>query len=609
MKKINILDSETSNKIAAGEVVERPCSVVKELLENSIDAKSSNIVIEIEDGGKKSIKIIDDGAGIYAEDIKKAFLPHATSKINSIDDIYHVSTMGFRGEALASIAAVSKVKMKSKTADEDIGKEICIIGGSIENVIDTGCNTGTSIEVEDLFFNVPARLKFLKSTQSETSAITDIINRLAIANPDISIKYTSNGRSVLKTYGTGNVQDVIRSIYGKNICDNLINFENHTDKASLYGYIGNSEIARGSRNNQSIFVNNRYIKNKLITAAVENAFKSFVTINKFPFFILFIDIYPELIDVNVHPTKSEVKFSDDRELFRLTFDSIHEVLKEYMKKSFNSFLETKDSISESYEEPHAQTQMIINETPLSTSEKFTVNMEKNDVNAGEEQSVNLPLDLKNETADYKKNEMVNNNLYQPKFPKLPNLRIIGSVFKTYILAEGPEGLYIIDQHAAHEKILFEKLKKSIAEQQVLSQLLVTPTVIELSSEDFACFTENMPVFKSAGFTIEIFGSNTISIREVPLILGKPDMVPLFMGILDNLKNLGSGKTPEVKYDVLAKMACKSAVKAHDFLNENEMKALIEELKYIDEPFNCPHGRPTIIKITLNEFEKKFKRIQ
>lgn len=602
MNRINILDTQTSNKIAAGEVVERPFSVVKELIENSIDANSLNIIIEIEEGGRKSIKVTDDGLGIHPEDIEKAFLPHATSKISSIDDIYHVNTMGFRGEALASIAAVSKTQLISKTKESESGKEISIIGGNLELIKDTACNTGTTVIVEDLFFNVPARLKFLKSSQSESAAITDIIHRLAMANPNVSIKYFNNAKSILTTYGTGNLIDTIRCIYGKSICNNIISFERHSDMASVYGYIGNSEICRGSRNNQSIFVNGRYIKSKLITAAAENAFKSFITINKFPFFIIFLEIYPEFIDVNVHPTKSEVKFNNDREVFKLVFDSIHEALKDDTKRSFNSdtlFQEdTKENVF--YGEQTVQ-QFYINEA----AEK--VDKDKGDILS--KQIIKLPMDLKSETTDYKNDEIVNNKSYGDCEPKLPNLTIIGSLYNTYILTQGPEGLYIIDQHAAHEKVLFEKLKHDMLKMTVISQLLISPVVIELSHDDFTCFMENVTVFNTAGFSIDVFGTNTISIREVPLILGKPDIIPLFTSILDNLKNLGSGIAVEVKYDTLAKMACKSAVKAHDVLSDAEMNALIEDLKYLDEPFNCPHGRPTIVKMTLGELEKKFKRIQ
>ncbi len=342
MRKINLLDLETTNKIAAGEVIERPFSVVKELVENSIDAGAKNITIEIEDGGQKLIKIIDDGEGIYPIDIKNAFLPHATSKINSIEDIYKISTMGFRGEALASISSVSKTKLKSRVDSYNFGKEIYIEGGKIEYLKDTGCNVGTTIEVSDLFYNVPARLKFLKSARSDSSSISDIVNRFILAHPDISFNLINKGKQSIKSYGTGNLKDSIRCVYNKTISENLINFESHKDIISVYGFIGKTEISRKSRTNQSIFVNKRYVKSKFITAAVENAFKSFLTVNSYPFFVIFIDIFPEYIDVNVHPTKSEVKFKDERAMFKTIFDAVHEAIKGELKESFTNFFNKED---------------------------------------------------------------------------------------------------------------------------------------------------------------------------------------------------------------------------------------------------------------------------
>lgn len=591
MSKINILSPETADKIAAGEVVERPSSVVKELVENSLDAGAHNITIEITEGGEKYIKVADDGCGIMGEDIKKAFLSHATSKISSIEDIYSLNTMGFRGEALASIASVSHVVLKTKTKECTYGKEISISGGNINYIKDAGCNTGTIIEVKDLFYNVPARLKFLKSVQSESAGISNIVEKLAIANPDICFKYIKNGKNAVTTYGSSNCTDVLRYIYGKNVTDNITQFEKHEDEASVYGYIGNAEISRGSRNNQSIFVNKRYIKSKLITAAVENAFKSFLTINKFPFFVAFIDIFPEFIDVNVHPQKAEVKFKNERKIFKLVFDAVHDALRKQYITSFDETSDKKDMVSEPRNNAYE---------PI--------------------KNVQLPVDLKPEidlenfkktdsSDDYSMKESVNNTNDEKKAAKFPECSIIGQFNKTYILAEAQDELYIIDQHAAHEKILFEKYTKNISKGKVVSQILITPVIIEMNSEDYDCFIQNSSVFTNAGFAFDIFGDKTISIREVPLFLGKPDLKSLLFDILDDLKNMGSGETSEVKYNRIAKLACRSAVKANDALSKDEMKSLINELRYIDDPFTCPHGRPTIIKFTLNDLEKKFKRIQ
>jgi DNA mismatch repair protein MutL len=634
LSRINLLNEETSNKIAAGEVVERPFSVVKELVENSIDASAKNVSIEISDGGQKSIKITDDGTGIHPEDIQKAFLPHATSKIQAVEDIYKITSMGFRGEALASIAAVSNTILKSKTKEFDFGKEISVLGGISNYIKDCGMNVGTSIEVNDLFYNVPARLKFMKSTVREGAAITDIINRIAISHSDMSFKLINNGKQILQTYGTGNVSDSIRSIYGKSISENIIAFQNHNDIASAHGFVGNSEISRGSRNNQSIFVNGRYIKSKLITAAVENAFKSFLMINKFPFFVLFLDIFPEFLDVNIHPTKSEVKFRDDREIFKLVFDGVHRAIKESLKDTF-SIQEEKGSSSfkednyenMSYFDNNKETAVkeiynnidipidLHSEIKEKQAEIEEVKQVVNNLNLMDELpiTVNRVYESNHEIKPSKVNVWKSiesddeiNSIKKSSFPKL---EVIGQFNKTFILCQAINELYIIDQHAAHEKILFEKYMKDIEKRDITVQLLLTPAVIELSTEDYYYFIENKELFKSTGFDIEIFGDNTITVREVPYILGKLNIKNFILDILDNLKNMGTGKTIDVKYDSIAKMACKSAIKANDELSGLEIEALIKKLALADDPFNCPHGRPTIIKITLNELEKRFKRIQ
>lgn len=648
MKRINILDEHTANKIAAGEVVERPASVVKELVENSIDANSKNITVEINEGGLSLIKIIDDGNGINRDDIEVAFLPHATSKISKVEDIYNISTLGFRGEALASIASISKISLKSKTSDADNGSEIILEAGKKLSLQEAGMNNGTIMEVKDLFYNVPARKKFLKSISRESSLINDIVTRIALSNPDISIKVFNNDKKVINTYGTGNLKDVIRTIYGKNVYDNILYFEGSRGDITVHGYIGKEEIAKGSRNHQSIFVNSRYIKNKTIIAAVENAFKSFSVINKFPFVVIFIDLPPELVDVNIHPTKAEIKFNDERAVFKVIFDSIHSVLREDAFNKFNSvknetskFVEEKvekiefNILSEDeYNTSKTKTEIISDEPKKEIDIKSMYNsVEISDIEREEElynklKSININNFNKSSKEDSYEvnNEMVSNeavtvinednnfkycnakdeiNYKEAKFPKL---RVIGQFSKMYILAEYQTDLYIVDQHAAHEKILFEKYFKDIEEGTIVVQQLLVPTILDLSLEDYAYYEENNKVFSGAGFVIEHFGGETISIKEVPYFLGKLDSKKLFMEILDNLKGLGSGKTSEVKLNKIASMACRSAVKANDYLNHDEMEKLIEDLRYINDPFYCPHGRPIIIKFTEYELNKKFRRI-
>ena len=674
MNRINILNADTANKIAAGEVVERPSSVVKELVENSLDAGAKNITIEIQKGGESLIKIIDDGSGVHPEDVEKAFNPHATSKIKDTYDIFSINTLGFRGEALPSIASIARVDFKSKISDFDMGKELIISGGEKESLTDCSMNRGTQIEVRDLFFNVPARKKFLKTTARESALINDLVNRISLANPDVSFKLFNNNKKILNTYGNGKLIDVIRTIYGKSTAENLIYFEEHKDTASVYGFIGNDTLARASRNNQSLFVNKRYVKNRSLTVAVENAFRSFNVTGKFPFFVLFIDTYPELIDVNIHPTKSEIKFKDERFIFKVVFDAVHSAMREYVKDTF-TLPEEEEKKFEALKEEVIQESL---DKEISTLEKLKENI--NYKVSGEDKrkkeiysynhskdyeaktEVNIPVDflskenqeesfsinnslennefkevshkreisydpilIKNElkdkvsestsesleSSDYKcnKNEYGNSleeTIYrEAKFPKL---RVIGQFNKTYILAEYDSTLYLIDQHAAHEKILFEKYSSDIAKKKVEIQPLMIPLVVTLPTEDYLYYDENKEIFEKAGFKISDFGDNSIRIEEVPYFLDKLNPTELITSMINNLKKMGTGETVEVKYNKIASMSCRAAVKANDVLSILEMENLIEDLRYINDPFHCPHGRPTIIKFTSYELDKKFKRI-
>ena len=673
MNRINILNADTANKIAAGEVVERPSSVVKELVENSLDAGAKNITIEIQNGGESLIKIIDDGSGVHPEDVEKAFNPHATSKIKDTYDIFSINTLGFRGEALPSIASIARVDFKSKVSDFDMGKELIISGGEKESLTDCSMNRGTQIEVRDLFFNVPARKKFLKTTARESALINDLVNRISLANPDVSFKLFNNNKKILNTYGNGKLIDVIRTIYGKSTAENLIYFEEHKDTASVYGFIGNDTLARASRNNQSLFVNKRYVKNRSLTVAVENAFRSFNVTGKFPFFVLFIDTYPELIDVNIHPTKSEIKFKDERFIFKVVFDAVHSAMREYVKDTFTlpeeeekkfealkeeviqesldkeiSTLEKlKENINYKVSEDRkkeeiysynpskdyeAKTEVNIPVDFLSKEnqeESFSINnsLENNDFKEGSaKREISYdPILIKNELkdkvsentydslerSDYKcnKNEYGNSleeTIYrEAKFPKL---RVIGQFNKTYILAEYDSTLYLIDQHAAHEKILFEKYSSDIAKKKVEIQPLMIPLVVTLPTEDYLYYDENKEIFEKAGFKISDFGDNSIRIEEVPYFLDKLNPTELITSMINNLKKMGTGETVEVKYNKIASMSCRAAVKANDVLSILEMENLIEDLRYINDPFHCPHGRPTIIKFTSYELDKKFKRI-
>jgi len=673
LNRINILNADTANKIAAGEVVERPSSVVKELVENSLDAGAKNITIEIQNGGESLIKIIDDGSGVHPEDVEKAFNPHATSKIKDTYDIFSINTLGFRGEALPSIASIARVDFKSKVSDFDMGKELVISGGEKESLTDCSMNRGTQIEVRDLFFNVPARKKFLKTTARESALINDLVNRISLANPDVSFKLFNNNKKILNTYGNGKLIDVIRTIYGKSTAENLIYFEEHKDTASVYGFIGNDTLARASRNNQSLFVNKRYVKNRSLTVAVENAFRSFNVTGKFPFFVLFIDTYPELIDVNIHPTKSEIKFKDERFIFKLVFDAVHSAMREYVKDTF-TLPEEEQKKFEALKEEVIQESL---DKEISTLEKLkeNINYKVSDDKRKEEiyshnpskdyeakTEVNIPVDflskenqeesskfnnslenndfkeistkreisyepilIKNElkdkvsentydsleSSDYKCNKNEYGNSLEERIyreAKFPKLKVIGQFNKTYILAEYDSTLYLIDQHAAHEKILFEKYSSDIAKKKVEIQPLMIPLVVTLPTEDYLYYDENKEIFEKAGFKISDFGDNSIRIEEVPYFLDKLNPTELIISMINNLKKMGTGETVEVKYNKIASMSCRAAVKANDVLSILEMENLIEDLRYINDPFHCPHGRPTIIKFTSYELDKKFKRI-
>ena len=596
MKTIHVLDSKTINKIAAGEVIEKPASVVKELVENSIDAKANNITVEVMHGGISSIRISDDGIGINKEDIETAFLRHATSKIKDDKDLNTINTLGFRGEALASIACVSKVEVISKTKDSLTGRKVYIDGGKIIKSEDCGCPDGTTITVKELFFNTPARLKFLKSESREGIYITEVVQNLALSHPNVSFRYKANEKSYFITKGDGDLKSAILSIYGKEIYNNIIYLNSSVDFIRIEGYVGNSTIARASRTHQSIFINGRYIKNKTITAAVETAFKSMLTINKFPFFILNIYVNPEFIDVNVHPSKLEIKFQDEQMVFKAVYKSVKDVL-----------LSKSDIL----------------EPPI----KFTSNVppmyfKQGKMDVFNDKNENLYSSNKNEQNEgdrIKENNDVNSNINSngaeidsPEIKVSPSkiepLSIVGQLHFTYIIAEGKDELYMIDQHAAHERINYEKLLNEYKASSIKSQKLLTPIIIDLSFDEKETVNKNIDLFKNIGFEIDDFGSNSISIRAIPIIYGNPNIKDVFFEILSEI-NINESDVLNTINKVIYTMACKSSIKAGDKLNNMEMIKLVEELRHCENPYTCPHGRPTIIKTTFYELEKKFKRVQ
>ena len=672
-KIINILDDLTINKIAAGEVVERPSSVTKELIENSIDASSTQIVIDIVDGGKKQIRITDNGEGIPSSEVDKSFLRHATSKIKKIDDLYDLYSLGFRGEALASIASVSRLEMITKTKDEPLGTKVVLEGGKEVLKEPVGTKNGTTIIIKDLFFNTPVRQKFLKSTHAETINISDLINKLAIGNTNVQFKYINNGKLMLNTPGDNKLISVIRSIYGKEIVENLIEINEEGSFCNINGYIGNNNIYRSNKNLQHIYINNRYVRSKIILDAINEAYKSIIPINKHGVCFLNIDINPAKIDVNIHPTKMEIKFENDKDLYI----EIRDLLK---KKLLNTALigkyenyDDKFKVNESKEtylqekEAYLQTFNNLNKeneedknlnkaTPkndfselnsfMSLSEALSKNNKVEENKANKEKvkdntitSNNIEKEIKLQSIENKKNEFFidgvvdvsktfsfdelnflnekndkkaelnqisEENIKSENRFSITDFRVVGSILNTYIVLEKNEAMYLLDQHAAHEKVLYEEYMKKFKNHKIDMQMLLDPIVMEFSNVDMMKIENNMDLFLNFGFEIELFGNNHIMVRGVPTIFGTPESEKFILQIIDNMEDLSSSY--DLKGDKFASMACRAAIKANDKIHIIEMKKLLLQMEKCENPFTCPHGRPTIVEISKKEIEKMFKRI-
>lgn len=657
-KKINILDDITINKIAAGEVVERPSSVTKELIENSIDANSTQIVIDITDGGKKQIRITDNGSGILSSEVDKSFLRHATSKIKEIDDLYDLYSLGFRGEALASIASVSRLEMITKTKEEPIGTKVILEGGKEILKEPVGTKNGTTIIIKDLFFNTPVRQKFLKSTHAETINISDLINKLAIGNTHIQFKYINNGKLMLNTPGDGKLLSVIRSIYGKEIVENLIEIDEKGECCSLSGYIGNNNIYRSNKNLQHIYINNRFVKSKIILDAINEAYKSIIPINKHGVCFLNINIHPTKIDVNIHPTKMEIKFENDKDLYIEIRDLLKRKLlntaligkyesydrKPIISESKETYLEKKEETSNTVIPNKINKTMPIEELDdnnkfMSFEEALSKENNKKD-NKESLNSVDKKEDIKLQPLESKKGEyFIDGNIDLSKsftFDELEYLsnvdnksndieiikeenpiknenrfsitdfRVVGSILNTYIVLEKNDSMYLLDQHAAHEKVLYEEYMKKFKNHKIDMQMLLDPIVVEISNVDMLKVESNLDLFLKFGFEIELFGNNHIMIRGVPTIFGNPESEKFILQIIDNIEDLKNSY--DLKGDKFASMACRAAIKANDKIHTMEMKKLLSQMELCENPFTCPHGRPTIVEISKKEIEKMFKRI-
>lgn len=673
-KKINILDDLTINKIAAGEVVERPSSVTKELIENSIDAGSTQIVIDIVDGGKKQIRITDNGSGILSSEVDKSFLRHATSKIKKIDDLYDLYSLGFRGEALASIASVSRLEMITKTKDEPLGTKVVLEGGKEVVKEPVGTKNGTTIIIKDLFFNTPVRQKFLKSTHAETINISDLINKLAIGNTHIQFKYINNGKLMLNTPGDGKLLSVIRSIYGKEIVENLIEINEKGKYCSICGYMGNNNIYRSNKNLQHIYINNRFVKSKIILDAISEAYKGIIPINKYGVCFLNIDINPSKIDVNIHPTKMEIKFENDKDLYIEIRDLLKKKLlntaligkyeiydkKPIVNESKEIYLEKKEVISQAntLEGISMATPLIkdldTSNTFMSLEEALKQEANKDLDSANEKEQIipdkinkkeGLKEDVKLQPIENKSGEYFIDGIvdvsksftfdeldYLSKIDKnksdekesytqvdgeesiiknenrfsITDFRVVGSILNTYIVLEKNNSMYLLDQHAAHEKVLYEEYMKKFKNHKIDMQMLLDPIVLEISNIDMLKVETNLDLFLNFGFEIELFGNNHIMIRGVPTIFGNPESEKFILQIIDNIDDLKNSY--DLKGDKFASMACRAAIKANDKIHTMEMKKLLSQMEVCENPFTCPHGRPTIVEISKKEIEKMFKRI-
>ena len=633
MGNIKLLDRATIDKIAAGEVVERPISIVKELLENSIDAGSKKVEIEIKNAGKSYIRVTDNGSGILEDDIDLIFKRHATSKIRVIEDLYCANTLGFRGEALSSIAAVSKVRLASRSVSCDVGFSIALNAGEVIKKESVSLSTGTTIELSDLFYNTPVRLKFLKSDITEANSIVDIVERLALLRPDISFKLINNGKEIINTIGSSSLKDVIFDIYKKDVYDNLLEIDADLGLGKLKGYIGTPAIARGNRNRQSFFINGRYIKSYLLMKAVSEGYTSFLMQHQFPFFVLNLQLNPSSVDVNIHPSKMEVSFEDSNAVYRQIYHAVRERLNALTTEDVREISLETDLSESAYSSDNKESDQnsfiksgtdgknrnfYLSESRLgSTVDNSGLEIISNSLN--DEIYNNLKddnpscmianervseFDLSGKNADFEQISILD----EKNLDNSNEIRVLGQLFSTYIIAQIDDKMYIIDQHAAHEKINFERFIKNLNQINIVSQQLVIPVVLNLSRAEMQTIKRFADVFFNIGFEIEEFGIDSYIIRAVPASFFKMDIEILFMELLDNLNDIYDIKNIENIKDRVANVACKASIKAGNILSNSEAESLIKELLKLDAPFNCPHGRPTMITMSRYELEKKFKRI-
>lgn len=663
MPQIQVLDQITIDKIAAGEVIERPASIVKELVENSIDAKAASVTVEIQDGGISLIRVTDNGSGIEREDIRNAFLRHSTSKIRKVEDLAHIASLGFRGEALSSISAVTRTELITKTKEDTFGTRYVIEGGVEQSLEDAGAPDGTTFLVRQLFYNVPARRKFLKTPMTEAGHVQDLLMRLALSHPEVAFTFINNGQTKMRTSGNGKLKDVIYSIYGREAAANLIELDYSMDGLVMKGYLGKPVITRGNRNFENYFVNGRYVKNAMLSKAIEDAYKDFLMQHKFPFVVIHFQVDGEKIDVNVHPTKMEMRFQRQQDVYNLVYEGVHRTLLEpelipqveapapkviSQPKSESPFLlkpktapQPMEKKPEEKEEPHDEAYFMkkMKERVLSYHQRNSSaevakkeqifrpqaqaerikdalarakEVEKQPQKQAEEQPELIRETPVYETKPVTEEKAEQLNLFEEhllKREKKAEYKLIGQVFETYWLVEFENSLYIIDQHAAHERVLYERTLKEMKNREFTAQYLSPPIILSLSMQEAQVLNENMDRFTRIGFEIEPFGGEEYAVRAIPDNLFGIAKKELLLEMLDDLADgISTSMTPELIDEKVASMSCKAAVKGNNRLSAQEADALIGELLLLENPYHCPHGRPTIIAMTQRELEKKFKRI-
>ena len=644
MAKIQLLDQKTIDNIAAGEVIERPASVVKELVENAVDAKENAVTVEIKDGGMTLIRVTDNGIGIPKDQVKTAFLRHATSKIRSVEDLLSVSSLGFRGEALSSISAVAQVELVTKTAESFSGVSYKIYGGEEEAFDDIGAPDGTTFLVKNLFYNTPARRKFLKSATTEAGYVEQMMVHIALSHPEISFKFIHNNKNKIYTSGNGKVKDIIYHIYGRDVAGALIPLEAQNEDVKVTGFVAKPYVSRGNRNYESYFINGRYIKSSIIYKAIEEGYRTFTMKHRYPFVCLDFKIDQELLDVNVHPTKMEIRFRNGREIYELVVDAVRaallqkdlvqDVLRETPKKK--ELPKTKEvkkpepfevnrrkeevqkvdqqgqGVQQQVEKQRQAVQQQIEKPSHPVKKTLTASESSKNTTKPTYAGLNYNTQKK-ECPQYKTDELSSNQMTLREDPVFsvqarPDRKILGQLFKTYWLIEYEDQLFIMDQHAAHEKVNYERLMKNFKEKEIYSQRLEPPMVVTVSMTEAEALTRYKDAFAGLGFTIESFGGNEYCIREVPANLYGIGERDLFMELLDAVSQENGTLDTEVIASKIATMACKMSIKGNQRVSLMEVEHLLDELMKLENPYQCPHGRPTIIKMSKYEIDKKFKRI-